>query len=946
MATPTCRNALLGAFLLFRAAALAAPCEAAPRPEQPAEAPVLERGVVREEFPLWTTPAKPSGNPSRRPHRVPPPLEEVVVFSDSLEGRALDDDGGWTHSDASGEPAAWHIDSLLACQGKAWWCGLVDSSWVFDSNRAGYANSWTHYLENTVRLDTIPAGSVARIGFRHYFNAEKDYDYGRVQALDLTFGWVELATFTGKIPNNGPCDTFSVAIPESIRLQYYEDPLNPLPVYFRFVFESDISFSSADGLYNGDGWVIDNITVRAGTQVRFFDNCENGIGNWSWTALPPVGDFFALSNNVITEDLCTDNRSNVWVDWDPVVQSLIPRINNLLNTPPVAVNRSDRVVVNFDVYRNLPLNACFYYHLNYRSKNAGDAAWGAWTDPTRLLYYGATKDWARQKVVLPGAAGKDSVMVQLAITDFGQIYCDGSQSANGVYTFFDNVAIGVTGTSPPILIQRDLDLYQDTFETTAFFKDDNVNSALGDSAVVQVSSPRGYKNGFLHYRVSGGSFQSVPLAVSAPALPTIRYADVAPGNYPSNTTVEYYFAVTDSQNTTATLPVDALAANNYFSMSVLPLKTATNPVLACFDSLAPILFVNNFAGREPKPYFAEALNALGYKFDQWDVNGPTSLIGNTPAGSTTGGLYDWPPTTVSNLLQYKVIIWHSGNLSAMPLRQEDQAMIQSWGQQPGANRNLWISGDDIATALWAGDDFNSFMSFTCGVRFIRDLWENFPQDTLHPIVQGFAGSPTSGRYMHASADCPLVDDFDMVASSNSAILGGRAGLYLKWPNNLGAATRFATKYVSFGSDSARVVFMGFSFNNIEEGGERLQLTSGTMQNYFKVNPCYFATGIAEDPVSVSPAVPNRLFQNAPNPFNPETAVRYSVGTPGKVTIRIFNAAGALVRSLVDRAHAPGDYTVRWNGTDDHGRRLGSGVYFYEIQMAGGFRDARKLVLLK
>ncbi|HEU4724305.1 MAG TPA: FlgD immunoglobulin-like domain containing protein [Candidatus Eisenbacteria bacterium] len=902
---------------------------------------------MREEIPVWTSTPKLSGRLARRPHRAPPPVEEVVVFEDSLEGHPLDDEGGWTHSDASGEPAAWHIDNLLACQGKAWWCGMVDSSWTFDSNRMGYRNSWTHYLENTVRLDTIPVGSVARLGFKHYFNAEKDYDYGYVEVLDLAGGWVTLAQFTGKIPSHGGgCDTFSVAIPESIRTQYYTDPQNPLPVPFRFVFTSDIGFSSADGLYDGDGWVIDNITVRAGSQVRFFDNCENGMGSWYWTQLPPVGDFFALSNNVVTEDICTDNRTNVWVDWDPVIQSLVPRLNNLLNTPAVGVNRADRVVVNFDVYRNLPLYACFYYHLNYRWKNIGDTGWSAWTDPTRLLYYGATKDWARQKVVLPGAAGKDSVMVQLAITDFGQIYCDGSQTASGVYTFFDNVAVGITGTSPPILIQRDLDLFQDTFKTTSFFKDDNINSALGDSAVVQVTSPRGYKNGFMHYRINGGSFQAVPLTVSATALPTIRYADVPAGNYPSNTTVQYYFAVTDSQNTTSTLPWGALTENEYFSMSVLPVKTATNPVLACFDSLAPILFINNFAGREPKPYIAEALKGLGYKFDTWDVNGPSSLVGNTPGGSTPGGLYDWPPSTVDNLLQYKAIIWHSGNLSAQPIREEDQAMLQSWIQQPGSDRNFWISGDDVASALFGGDDFNSFLSFTCGTRYIRDLWENFPQDTLHPIVQGFGGSPTANRFMHVSADCPLIDDFDLIASSNQAILGGKAGLYLKYPNGLGAATRYATKYASFGSDSARAVFMGFSFNDIEEGGERLQLTSGTMQNYFKLNPCYYPTGIEDDPASQAPAVPNRLFQNAPNPFNPETAIRYTVGSPGAVTIRLFNAAGALVRTLVDRPHASGDYTVRWNGTDDHGRRLGSGVYFYEIQLANGFRDARKLVLLK
>ncbi|HEU4334573.1 MAG TPA: FlgD immunoglobulin-like domain containing protein, partial [Candidatus Eisenbacteria bacterium] len=122
----------------------------------------------------------------------------------------------------------------------------------------------------------------------------------------------------------------------------------------------------------------------------------------------------------------------------------------------------------------------------------------------------------------------------------------------------------------------------------------------------------------------------------------------------------------------------------------------------------------------------------------------------------------------------------------------------------------------------------------------------------------------------------------------------------------------------------------------------------TMQGYFKIDPCYIASGVDEDGASgpSAPAVPNRLFQNAPNPFNPETIIRYSMASPGKVTIRIFNAAGALVRTLVDEARAAGSHTVRWNATDDSGRRLGSGVYFYEIQTASGFRDARKLVLLK
>jgi hypothetical protein len=944
MATTPCRGALFGA-LFFCVAALAAPCYAAPA--QPAsDEPVRVRGIAREQFPVSTLPT-PSGSRVRRPHLGPPPLEEVVVFEDSLDGRPLDDEAGWTHQDASGEPTAWHIDSLLTCsQGKVWWCGKVDSSWVNDSNRAGYGNSWTHYLENSVRLDTIPAGTTARLSFRHKMNVEKAFDIGTVEVLDLQHGWTSLATFTGKVPKNAGCDTVSLIIPDSIRVQYYEDPDFPLAVPFRFAFISDIGYSSADGLYDGDGWWIDNITVKAGTQVRFFDNGNNGPGTWQTTLLPPVGDFFALANNVVTEDVCTTNRTNVWVDWDPVIQSLVPRLDNLLNTPAVGIAQSDRVVVNFDVYRNLPLNACYYYHLNYRYKNVGDPGWSDWVDPTRLLYYGSTKDWARQKVLLPGASGKDSVQVQLGVKDYGQIYCEGSQTSFGVYTFFDNVAVGITASTPPILVQRDLDLFQDTFTTSAFWNNDNINSALGDSAVIQVGVANGYKTGFMNYRINGGSFQAVPLAPSSPALPTFWYADVPAGNYPSNTRLEYYFAVTDSQNTTATLPAGALDDQDYFSMSVLPLKTPTNPSLACFDSLASILFVNNFARREARPLIADALTALGYKFDTWNVNGSTSLVGNTPGGSTAGDIYYWPPTPVNTLLQYKAIIWHSGNMGVGPIRQEDQAVIQSWIQQPGKDRNFWISGDDVASALLAGENYNDFLGYTCGARWLRDLWENFPQDSLHPVVTGLAGSPTAGRFMHVDSGCPLIDDFDLITPSASAPVNGKSGLLLQYPNGYAAATRYATKYSSVAPDSARAIFMAFSFNNIEEGGERIQLAQKLVGEYFGLPPCYAASAVGEDPTAPAPAVPNRLFQNAPNPFNPETTIRYSVASPGKVTIRVFNASGALVRTLVDQAQTAGAHTVRWNATDGSGRRLGSGVYFYEIQTAAGFRASRKLVLLK
>jgi len=140
------------------------------------------------------------------------------------------------------------------------------------------------------------------------------------------------------------------------------------------------------------------------------------------------------------------------------------------------------------------------------------------------------------------------------------------------------------------------------------------------------------------------------------------------------------------------------------------------------------------------------LTALGYKYDTWDVNGPTSGIGNCLGGSDPADVqYHWPVTSVDDLLQYSTIIWHSGDLSAFTITKEDQAVIQSWIQQPGKNRNFWLAGDGRGLRTHgAGKDYNSFLGFTCGVRYLRNVWESLPQDSLHPRVAGVTNSPSRG----------------------------------------------------------------------------------------------------------------------------------------------------------------------------------------------------------
>ncbi|HUU28639.1 MAG TPA: choice-of-anchor D domain-containing protein [archaeon] len=91
-----------------------------------------------------------------------------------------------------------------------------------------------------------------------------------------------------------------------------------------------------------------------------------------------------------------------------------------------------------------------------------------------------------------------------------------------------------------------------------------------------------------------------------------------------------------------------------------------------------------------------------------------------------------------------------------------------------------------------------------------------------------------------------------------------------------------------------------------------------------------------------------LSQNYPNPFNPSTSISFCVpenaGTVN-VLLRVFDLRGAQVRTLAEGERAPGSYTVFWDGRDEQGRMLSSGIYFYRLQ-AGEFTRIRKMVLLK
>ncbi|MEO8168562.1 MAG: T9SS type A sorting domain-containing protein, partial [bacterium] len=88
-----------------------------------------------------------------------------------------------------------------------------------------------------------------------------------------------------------------------------------------------------------------------------------------------------------------------------------------------------------------------------------------------------------------------------------------------------------------------------------------------------------------------------------------------------------------------------------------------------------------------------------------------------------------------------------------------------------------------------------------------------------------------------------------------------------------------------------------------------------------------------------------LSQNYPNPFNPVTTIRYQLPSQRDVSLHVYNVLGQVVRTLVQETQPAGTYSIEWNGLNDVGTSVGSGIFFYHIK-AGDFTDTKKMILLK
>lgn len=141
----------------------------------------------------------------------------------------------------------------------------------------------------------------------------------------------------------------------------------------------------------------------------------------------------------------------------------------------------------------------------------------------------------------------------------------------------------------------------------------------------------------------------------------------------------------------------------------------------------------------------------------------------------------------------------------------------------------------------------------------------------------------------------------------------------------------------------------------------VHLANGTTYWYKLISVDFNGETFEYDPVSATPNVgflnqmnlgeiPKhfQLHQNYPNPFNPDTRIEFGIPQTdfvGRTRLLIFNILGQKVKTLVDKELQPGFYYLNWDGTNDAGKRMGSGIYIYYLE-SGYYHSVQKLMLVK
>ena len=661
--------------------------------------------------------------------------------------------------------------------------------------------------------------------------------------------------------------------------------------------------------------------------------------------------------------------------------------------PPADLADLGGAVYRFTTYRDIPLANLVFYTWGVRNIVGGCP--GQWLD-RNYVYYGGDKDYIFGGFDVSDLVTGDPIQLTVGVSDM----CDAWYNVNGncaAHTpspWLDNVRFYRYKTVGPQWSYRHLDIFNDTFPESEFAMEsycraDAANDLRagddpvidpGDSAVVNCTSPLaggldtlvdGQARVYCHVNVEyigpstapkpdlfGLSLQGTygtyvsddgnwtifhcPQALTAAGNPAAdKYMiDLNDSLFTRGYMIEYYFKAYDLNGDASTLPARAETTGRVFEYTCLP-TLASNA-----------LYVDDFHGRGTfdgtvQTYYDPAFAAVVPSTDtpdRYDVNSPSSLVSNGP------GAY---AKQFQLATAYEKIIWDAGNLSSGTItegtdhsdKSNDAQMLVDWLKNTEHKVGLWVMGDQVATDLDGSTAAVALelLSTVCGVTLENSSYYNLTGGrvaggVITPVITGATGTLFDGLQYYGYAGCPIINSFDVLERT------GPGQYALQYPdyNSLSYYAGIYTDQLNNGGYAMKTVWIGHSFMYVRNYTNDVPATSRMVKAVYDFFENTTNPEITDDD---TPMVYS-LAQNFPNPFNPSTRIQFTLPRKGNVSLKIYNVAGQLVKNLQDGVMEAGSHELTWDGTNDLGSSVASGVYFYKIKAGSDYENIKKMVLLR
>jgi hypothetical protein len=673
-------------------------------------------------------------------------------------------------------------------------------------------------------------------------------------------------------------------------------------------------------------------------------------------------------------------------------------VSPVLNWPAGA----DGAILTFTAYRHEEqiqhVSPGIYYQWGVRSAtDAAHLAYAPWQD-RNYVYYGGP-DYIRNDFVVTDLLepGRTVVQISLRCVEYGWIWgYDGVDGTPAPY--LDNVVFKVFPFEAPAISARDIDLANDSFpargdidlvnlanNSIRFDMARSIAPAIhrhndpGDSIFVDIGLPRAGSvlNGmpklvvkmranplFDAVRVLPAGFTQAGRNIdgwvygdstfnAGGALVANRYHFDLPDShffYPGDV-IHYYILAQDNLNGdigTATLPADISAVGQF--EGIFPYGGNSTFIVRGLPTLfdlaghqPEILFWNDFANRGGENEWYFALNNLGYNehldYDVYYTNGPSSGVGNGLGGRATSqaiGGYDVLLYTSGDLTAYTL---SNGDYANDPSR--DLAVLDGWFQ--AGDKKAFMTGDDLAYSLTVvGGEGLDFLATYLGVTVDNNDLRPAINNQTAPRVRPTTGNSlftTAGDWI-AYGGCPGINHFDAIHPTAGA---ERLARFLTPGGIPGYSYAAAVRK----TDIADVVLLPYDFSVIYNPADYVPSHPGYAARTEVLRDVLIEFGKIPQGTVIDVPDGDLVFgvSNYPNPFNPVTEIRLVLPHAGKVGLKIYSVRGELVRTLVDGELAAGVQKLPWNGADDAGRPVASGVYFSEARYAGE-TSIKKMALVR